>query len=250
MNTSNSTKSHVSCGWKLVTGAFAAGLLVTGLTSCSTTHQVSDSPKNFSGFLGDYSMLHPSSGNEANYVYIDKSANFAKYTKFYLKPIQLWNSDQPDSKLGGMSKKDQELLVSLFYTAIIKAVANEFQVVDHPGPDTLVASVAITEAQKCKPVANLISSVIPQAALVSLVKKDITGTGTGVGMVRVEADFTDGETGQRLGAGVDARAGGKAWSTKFDGDWGDANLAFQYWSIRFVQRYESVKEGDFNPRKS
>ena len=60
MNTSNSIKPPVSRRWRLLAGAFAIGLLVPGLTSCSTTHQVSDTSKDFSGFLGDdqeYSML-------------------------------------------------------------------------------------------------------------------------------------------------------------------------------------------------
>jgi Protein of unknown function (DUF3313) len=246
MNTSNFMKPSVSRRSKLMASILAVGLL----TACRTTHQISDNPEDFSGFLGDYSQLHESNGDEANYIYIDKSLNAAKYTKIYIKPIELWNSDQPDSKLGKVSPKDQELLVSLFYTAIIEAVGNEFQIVDHPGPDTLVAHVAITEARKCKPVANLITSVLPQAVVLSVAKQAITGTGIGVGLVRIEADFTDGETGQRLGAVVDARAGGKAWSSKFDGDWGDANLAFEYWSIRFVQRYELLKSGDFSPLKS
>ena len=44
-----------SCRGKLLTGIIAAGLLLGGLTGCNTTKQVSESEKDFSGFLGDYS---------------------------------------------------------------------------------------------------------------------------------------------------------------------------------------------------
>ena len=233
-------------GWKLLPGILAAVILMGGLTACRTTHRVSETPKDFSGFLGDYSQLHKGTSDEANYVYVDKSADWAKYTKVFIQNVDLWKSDEPDSPLGKLAPADQQLLVNFFHTAIDSAAASEFQVVDKPGPDTLVVHVAITEARKCKPVINLISSVIPQAAVISLAKQLITGTGTGVGMVRIEMDVTDGVTGQRLAAGVDARAGGKAWSTKFDGTWGDAKLAFDWWANRFVDRAELLKKGDFS----
>jgi hypothetical protein len=230
---------------KLMTGVIAAGLLLGTVTGCRTTHRVSESPKDFSGFLGDYSMLQPGTGDEANYIYIDKSVNWAKYTKLYIQNVDLWKSDEPDSPLGKMDPKDQQLLVNFFHTALDTAAAKDFTIVDKAGPDTLVVHVAVTEARKCKPVINLISSVIPQAAALSLLKQMITGTGSGVGMVRIEANFTDGASGQQVAAIVDARAGGKAWSTKFDGTWGDAKLAFDWWSERFVQRAELLKKGDY-----
>jgi len=233
-------------GWKLLTAIVAAGLLAAGLTSCSTTHRVSESPKDFSGFLGDYSMLQKGTGDEANYIFIDTNADWSKFTKVYIENVDLWKSDEPDSKLGNMDPKDQQLLVNFFHTALDTAAAKDFEVVDKAGPDTLVVHVAITEARKCKPVLNLISSVIPQAAVISLLKQVITGTGTGVGMVCVEMYATDGASGQRVAEAVDARAGGKAWSTKFDGTWGDAKLAFDWWSERFVERTELLKKGDFS----
>jgi hypothetical protein len=233
-------------GWQWMAGLLTTGLLLAGLTGCTTTHQVSESPKDFSGFLGDYSQLKKGAGDEANYIYLDESVNFAKYTKLYVKNVDLWKSDEPDSPFAKMSPDDQQTLVNFFHTAIVNAAANKFEIVDAPGPDVLVVHVAITESRKSKPVINLISSVIPQAAVISLAKQLITGTGTGVGYVQIEADFTDGGTGQRVAAIVDARAGGKAWSTKFNGSWGDVKLAFDWWSNRFVQRFDLLQKGDFS----
>jgi hypothetical protein len=48
---------------------------------------------------------------------------------------------------------------------------------------------------KCRPILDLISSVIPQAAVLNAGKELITGTGAFVGTVRIEAYFTDGASG-------------------------------------------------------
>ena len=233
---------------KLLTGIIAAGLLLGGLTGCSTTKQVSETPKDFSGFLGDYSMLQKGEGDEANYVYIDKSADWAKYTKVYIKPIELWKSDETNSPLGKLSKDDQQMLVNFFHTALANALEKDFQIVDSAGPDVLVVHAAITEAGKSHVVLDLISTVYPAALVISYGKQMITGTGTGVGTVRIEADLTDGVTGQRVAAAVDERAGTKALRTKFEGSWGDLKLAFDWWADRLNERLELLKKGNFSDK--
>ena len=249
MNTSMTINQPGSnCRWKLLTGILAAGLLLGGLTACRTTKQVSESEKDFSGFLGDYSQLKKGNGNEANYIYIDQSANWAKYTKVYIKNIDLWKSDDKDSKLGKLDPEKQQMLVNFAHTAIAETLGKDFQIVDQAGPDTLVIHGAITEAKKCWPVLNLISTVYPAAMVLSYGKQLITGTGTGVGAVRIEADFTDGVTGQRVAAVVDERAGTKALRTKFGGTWGDYKLAMDWWSTRLNARLELLKKGDFSDK--
>jgi len=122
--------------------------------------------------------------------------------------------------------------------------------VDQAGPDTLVIHGAITDAKKSWPVLNLVSSVYPAALAISYGKQLITGTGTGVGVVRIEADFTDGVTGRRVAAVVDERAGTKVLRTKFDGTWGDYKLAMDWWATRLNERLELLKKGDFSDKSS
>ena len=129
---------------------------------------------------------------------------------------------------------------------MVDAAKKDFEIVDKPGPNVLVAHIAITEAGKCRPILDLVSSVIPQAAGLCLGKEAINGTGALVGTVRVEAYFTDGASGQRLAEVVDERAGGKAWSSKLQGTWGDAKLAFDWWAQLFVTRTEEFKKGEFS----
>ena len=237
-----------SCRGKLLTGIIAAGLLLGGLTGCNTTKQVSESEKDFSGFLGDYSLLKKGDGHEANYIYIDQSVNWAKYTKIYIKNIDLWKSDDTNSPFGKMDPEKQQMLVNFAHTALAEALRKDFQMVDSTGPDTLVIHGAITEAKKSWPVANLVSTVYPAALVISYGKQAITGKAAFVGAVRIEADFTDGVTGQRVAAAVDERAGTKALRTKFDGYWGDFKLAMDWWATRVNERLELLKKGDFSDK--
>ena len=237
---------HDQSGGKWRRALLAVVLAVGGLSACRTTHQVDETPKDFSGFLGNYSMLQKGSDDEANYVYIDKSAQWAKYTKVYIKPVELWKSDAADSALNKMSPEDQQLLVNYFNTALADALKKNFQLVSQPGPDVLVLHAAITDGKGSKPVLNVISSVLPVGLVISYAKQAITGTGTAVGVIDVEMDITDGATGQRVAAAVDSRAGTKAWRTKFDGTWGDAKLAFDWWAQRVDARFELLKHGDFS----
>ena len=248
MSTSMTMNPPSSRRWKLLAGFAAAGLLAAGLTACRTTHQVSESEKDFSGFLGDYSNIQKGQSGEANYLWIDKNADWAKYTKVYIMPVELWKSDDSQSPFGKMSHENQQVLVNMFHTAMAQEIHKEFEIASQPGPNTLVIHAAITEARKSHPVLNLVSSVVPMAIVLSYGKQVITGTGTGVGAVRIEAYFTDGVTGQRVAEAVDARAGTKAWRSKFDGTWGDVKLAFDYWAEKFVKRMQLFKAGDFSTK--
>ena len=70
-----------------------------------------------------------------------------------------------------------------------------------------------------------------------------------MGYIRIEGDATDGGTGQRVLAVVDARAGGKDISTKFSGSWGDVKLCFEFWANRLVERLDLFAKGDFSDVK-
>lgn len=241
MKAANILNQHGHRRWKLLIGIAVAGLL--GLTACRTTHQVGQDEKDFSGFLGDYSMLHRGESGEANYVYFAPAVNWNKYTKVYIRPVALWKSDEPDSALGKLSPQNQQILVNYFHSALMDSLEKNFQVVNYAGPDVLVVRAAVTDARHSWPVMNLVSSVVPMGMAVSFTRQLITGTGTGVGRVMVEADFTDGQTGQRVAAAVDARAGTKALRTKFNSTWGDVKLAFDWWAERVGERLMKLKAG-------
>jgi hypothetical protein len=221
-----------------------AAVLLVGVVGCSTTRRVPTDKQ--SGFLGDYSLLHKGESGEANFIYVDKSANWAKYTKVWIKPLELWDADDPESPIGKMSPESQQMLLETFYASFFEALTNNFQIVDHGGPDVLVLHAAITDGRPSKPVINAVSSLYLPLKVISFGKRLITGTDLGVGLVAVEAECLDGQTGQRVAAAMDARAGTKAIRTKFNNRWDDVKLAFDWWAQRFDKRLGLLKQGDFS----
>ena len=220
---------------------------VLGLSGCATTRQVKNDKQ--SGFLGDYSMLRKGGKGEAGYLYINTNAQWANYSKVWLKSIELWKADDPKSHLSKASPEAQQMLVDSFHTAMHQALTNSFELVDHGGPGVLVIRGALTDGRPSKPAINLLSSVYPPLKLVSTADRLITGTDLGVGAAFVEAEFTDGQTEQRVAAVMDARAGTKALRTKADSRWGDIQRAYDWWAQRTQKRLMLFKQGDFSTAK-
>lgn len=224
----------------LLTGVVAAGLLL-GVTACSTTRQQTRGTPEPSGFLGDYSQLQSGVEGHANLFYKAPDVDWGKYTKVWIKPVELWNSGDPDSPMGRISSENQQVLIDLLNTALVDALSTNYTMVDHGGPDVLIVHAAITDAKKSKPVIGVVSSVYLPLKVVSLGKQTLMGTGIGVGSVTIEAELLDGQTNERLVAVVDSRSGSMALRSKFAGYWGDVNKSFEWWAARLDQRLAEWK---------
>jgi hypothetical protein len=215
-----------------------------GLCGCESPRQVSQDQQ--SGFLGDYSMLRKGGVKQANYLFIDQGVNWAKYTKIWLKPVELWHAQGPESPLGKMSKESQQMLVDSFRVAMVQALTNDFQLVDFGGADVLVIRAALTDGRFARPVIGVVSSVYAPLKVYSYSQRRITGNDLGVGEVVIEVDVTDGQTGQRVGAVIDAREGAMALPSKYDSIWNDVKLAFEWFGQRLDKRFMLAKEGKFS----
>ena len=180
--------------------------------------------------------MHKGKEGRAILVYINPSANWTKYTKVQLVPVQFWKSDDPKSPLGKMDTATRQRLVDLLHTSVVDELKKDYQIVGEGGPDVLVIRGAITEARHAKPVIDLVSSAYPPLKILSLAKESLTGTGIGVGVVTVEVELLDGQTHERLAAAVDRRSGTQALQSKFDGTWGDVKLSFDWWAQRLRTR--------------
>ena len=210
-------------------------LVVAG---CATTEQVRSAKT--SGFLGDYSQLHPGKGDQAKLVYLDPSADFGKYHTVMIDPVQLWASEDKTTTLGKLSREEQQLLVDYLYVSLHDALEKDYLIVKEPGPDVLRLRCAITEARAAAPVRDLISNVTPFGLGITYAKRIVLGTHTAVGIVSVEGELLDGGTGQRLAAAVDRRAGTKVLRGKFS-RWGDVKDAFDFWARRLQTRLAELR---------
>ena len=242
MNTITMNKTGSARGRQLLTGVLAAGLLL-GLTACSTTRQQTRGIEEPSGFLGDYSQLHEGTNGQARLVYFAPDVNWAKYTKIWIKPIELWKSDDPESPMGKISPENQQHLIDLLNTALDNVLRTNYTMVSQGGPDVLIIHAAITDAKKSKPVIGAISSIYLPLKLIGLGKQALAGTTIGVGSVTIEAEFLDGESNQRLCAVVDSRSGTSAIRSKFSGHWADVERSFEWWAERLNTRLAEEKAG-------
>jgi hypothetical protein len=234
---------NTSTAAKFLTASLAACLLV-GLTACKTTRQVSKESYNEpSGFLGDYSAMWKGTNGQANLVYIRPGVDWAKYTEIWIKPIELWKSDDPDSPMNKVSPENQQKLIDLFHTALYDTLSTNHTMVDHGGPDVLIVHAAITDFKKSKPVVGAISAIYLPLKLISLGKQTLAGTAIGVGSVTIEAELLDGETNQRLAAVLDTRSGTTALRSKFTGTFGDIEKSFDWWAKRLDTRLAEEKAG-------
>ena len=202
-------------------------LLITGCSSTFQTRKVETS-----GFLGDYSQLEKGGEDEAQLMYINPQADFEGYTKILMDPVKFYSDE--DSKLEG---EDKQRVVDYLHATIKEQLKAEYTFVNEPSPETMRLRVAITEAKGSKVVMDTISSVIPVGIALGLVKKVATGTNLSVGKASIELEIQDAQTGERLAAVVDERAGRK-YTGKFDkfDKYSTVEDAFDYWAKKLKKR--------------
>jgi hypothetical protein len=222
----------------------AAGLLLAGLMSgCSQTVESSPNvaerisgeapaPPPGAGFMGaDYSLLKPGKEGQAALVYINPNAQWSKYNKIMLEPVEFWDSS--DSKI---SPSDQQMLTGYFYNKLKEDLQKNFTLVDQGGPGVMTIQAALTGASTATPVLRSVSVVIPQARILNSVQSLATGSYAFVGSASAAGKIRDSQTGELLAASMDERKGGMALSSAAQWQWGDAENAMNYWSEKITNR--------------
>lgn len=210
--------------------AFAA--LSIGCASTSQTTKVNES-----GFLSDYGQLQPGADGEAQMLYIDESAQFGAYTKILMDPITIYAASD-SSNLNDVPQDELKSIVDYLDAAVRAQLAPNYTFVDRAEPGTMRLRIAVTEAKGANVVLNAASSVTPAGLALNGIKKAVTGASTGVGRAGVEMEILDAQTGKRLVAAVDARAGSKMSS--FD-KWQGVQEAYDYWAGRLAARLAELR---------
>lgn len=212
-----------------LTPLLLAAVLATFFTGCaSSTNNAQQS-----GFLGSYSDLRDGGKDEARYVYIDRRANFTKYTKVKIAPVTLWGVE--DGELSEVDKAELQDLANYLHTSINNALKKDYEIVESNGPDVMLVRVALTEAVGAKRGLNTVSTIIPVGLVASAGKKLATGSHAFVGKASIEVEILD-SNGTRLGAAVDERAGSKG----IEGEWAQVQKSFDFWSEKMRDRLERL----------
>jgi Protein of unknown function (DUF3313) len=94
----------------------------------------------------------------------------------------------------------------------------------------------LTNASAATPGLRSVSVMIPQLRVINAAQSLATGSYAFVGSAEAEMKATDAVTGQFLAGEIDKQAGGIALSAAAQWQWGDAQNAMNYWSLRIATR--------------
>ena len=220
---------------------FVAALCVlVCLVGCTTTHRVRR--VHLSGFLSDYSQLKEGGPDEAQLVYINPAADFGKYTKILMDPIQVYAATER-SNIASLPNDQLKALLNYLDAKLRQELGKDYKFVTEPGADVMRMRVALTEARSRKVLLNTVSTVMPIGLAISTAKRVAEGTHSGVGQTNVEAEIVDSRSGERLLAAVDARAGRKVtWPIPdMFSRQKDVTNAFDYWAERSRERFAALR---------
>lgn len=109
--------------------------MLCALTACGESAAPLVQP---SGFLGDYSQLEKGRGDQAQLVYINPEAHFARYDRIIVDPVVVWGDRS------GAPPRELQELASAFQEALREQLGKEFELAEVPGPGTLRLRAAIT----------------------------------------------------------------------------------------------------------
>lgn len=230
-----------------ITGAFLVCIFLGGI-GCAATQPARSVEK--SGFLGDYSMLKEGKHgvvkegpeDEALWVYKKPDVDWKKYKKVQLDPVTVWIAK--DSQMSKVTPEDRKTMADLLWAKLDEALRKDYELTNELGPDVMRMQVAITEGDKSWVVLDTVSSIIPQARLLSGAKSMATGVSAFTGSTSVEAKITDGGNGDILVAVVDRRGGTKSLRGVTN-SWNDLEEAYRFWAEK--SRYRLCQwRGDMN----
>jgi hypothetical protein len=186
--------------------------------------------------LSNPGQLQPGGPGQPALRYVNPRAPWASYTKLIIQPVTFWGSASSPANAAA-----QQNLSNYLYNAMVTALGREIQLVNRPGPNTMVLRVALTDITSSDPTLRTISVVVPQARLLSLAGSELTGEQAFAGSAQGEGEITDSLTGERLAAFVDRRQGGSSVETAGGGSFADAKAIMDYWANLMATRLQQLR---------
>jgi hypothetical protein len=191
-----------------------------------------------SGFMKDYSMLQPGEKDEAALVYVKDGVDWNSYTAVMIDPVTVWYDSDADYQ--GIHPRDLVRLGDYFEQAMLKNLQDGYKIVARPGPGVLRIRAAITDVVPSNPTMDTVTGILPQARAVSAVARVTTGSDLYVGQAAAEAELLDSQTGERLAAAVDRKAGTKGLIEIEKDPLKDAKNAIDWWAKRVRERLDDL----------
>jgi len=199
-------------------------ILLTGfvLCGCAATAKVEHS-----GFLQDLPQFQPGPSDGMDQIYITPGADLRKYNRVMLDEVQFFLKQ--DAATQGLQASELKELADTFHRAVFEALGTAYPLVTEPGTDVLRIRVAITDIVTSNPAVSGITTVLPVGLAVSVGKKAVGGSYSGVGGASMEVEILDSMADERLAAAIDTFNGSKMSGFSKLGATKDA---FEFWAKR------------------
>ncbi len=218
---------------------FTIALISIIAVGCGKTRK-SGLPIEESGFLADYSLLSEIDseipgdvGPRPRLRYINPEADWAGYRKVLVDPVTFFSSKDVEPP------REVQILLNYFWAELREELKQDYELVDSPQPETMRLTIALTRAGKRNVTLDTISIYVPFSRALAELQGITKGKPAFVGYAKVEAKFTDAESGTLLVAAKDKRVGGKTIKD-FD-SWSDVKAAVDYWANLIVFRLCRVR---------
>jgi hypothetical protein len=189
-------------------------------------------PRDWSGFLDDYSHLRLGESGDLPFVYRNPNAQWTGYDAVLIEPVALWRSGK--HALDPIPEADLLHLVAHFERAIRTRLGKGFRVVREPGPRTLRLRLAITEARATDRAVDVLTATPEDDA-------PVTGPlspelAKFIDAAAIEGEIRDAVSGDVLAQGIDMRRKGAPTAIA---TWEALDRALAFWADKACGRLEA-----------
>ena len=199
-------------------------------------HTAAPAPRDWSGFLDDYSRLRLGDSGDLPFVYRNPKAQWTGYDKILVEPVALWRSGK--NALAPIPEADLLHLVARFEHAVRTRLGKGFQLVREPGPNTLRLRLAITEARATDPVVDVLTATPEDdTALTGPLGPELAAF---VAAAAIEGELSDAASGELLAQGIDRRSAG---APPRIATWEALDRGLAFWADKVCGRLEARVHG-------
>jgi Protein of unknown function (DUF3313). len=169
---------------------------------------------------------------ESAYLFVEPSTRFYTYTRMDLEPVTLWAG--PYAGLDSMSPASRTALANAVYSELHKVAEQLCEMVDKPGPATLIVNAALIDAASADATMVTISGTSADARLPDTLGKEPfeADAGAFVGRAVLQLVARDAKSGAVLWQAIDRRPA-DATTTTPHGSWRDIDLSLKSTAAKF-----------------
>jgi hypothetical protein len=197
-------------------------------------------PKEYSGFLKDYSQLKEAKSPSGAEVmrWIDPKVDVKKFTSVYIEPTQLYPKPQPTAKI---SQQTLNGITSYYDQALKREIGKDLPLATGPGPGVIVVRAAITAVSSSTEGLHAYE-VIP-IALVAAAVSTASGIRDQETTLATEAVFLDGANNKVVAQVVRKGTGKPLENDKQAMTANDVKPVIDGWASDLRQSYLKLKSG-------